>query len=62
MEPAKASIRYSIVAFLTKKFQEGGNWFVHFDGSWESLSVGSEEPPWSVGDRILITFERVRNG
>lgn len=33
-------------------------WFVHFEGSWESINFGIERPAWSVGDIVKITFEQ----
>ena len=34
-------------------------WFVHFEGSSESINFGPEKPAWQDGDEIEITFERV---
>lgn len=37
-----------------------GKWWVHFEGSRESLCFGDHQP-FGVGDNIKITFEKVPN-
>ncbi len=32
-------------------------WFIHLEGSWESLFVGYEKPDFNVGDYVIITIE-----
>lgn len=59
MGPPQAQIRYNIHTTVTKVFQLGEMWFIHFDGSWESLAVGFEEPDLLAGDKVLITFQRI---
>lgn len=51
--------RYHITTNVLKTFQIKGTWFVHFEGSWESLAVGLEEPDMKAGDSVHITFERI---
>lgn len=34
-------------------------WFVHFEGSWESLYFGDVKPNFDKGDAVKITFERL---
>ena len=52
--------RYSVTTKVRQVYNEKatGRWFVHFEGSWESLYFGMEEPAFKVGDDIKITFER----
>lgn len=39
--------------------RENLGWFVQFEGSWESLSLGKEKPGWATGDKIKITMEKI---
>ena len=59
MESVEAEIRYVIYTKVNKVFEEKGQWYVHFEGSWESLGFGWTKPPFDAGDRIKITFERM---
>lgn len=34
-------------------------WYVHFEGSYESLNFGNERPPFKEGDTIRISFEKL---
>lgn len=36
-------------------------WFVHFEGSRESIHFGFEKPDIEVGDKFKITFEKVQD-
>lgn len=36
-------------------------WFVHFEGSRESVYLGAEKPHLKVGDRVCIRIERVED-
>ena len=73
MEPTTISV-ITFVTKIEEKFQHsnwaktaGGTtyistslgWFVQFEGSSESINVGDKPPPWSVGDKIKITFNRI---
>ena len=63
MESPKESIRFQYTV-LTKVLEIKWldipkGWFVHFDGSRESINFGSEPPTWTTGDIIKITFERL---
>lgn len=40
---------------------ESLGWYVLFEGSGECLYFGETRPELSVGDKVKITFERVRN-
>lgn len=63
MSGVEAEVRYHInpkVVSIKWQNQPDG-WFVHFDGSWESMNFGIEQPPWEVGDVIHITFMKVPN-
>jgi hypothetical protein len=33
-------------------------WYIQFEGSTESIKLFDEVPPWKVGDKIKITFEK----
>lgn len=59
MEPTDRKVRYVIETKVMKVFQTGDMWFVHFQGSWESLAIGLEEPDMKAGDLVRITFEKV---
>ncbi len=53
-------IVYVILTKIMKLDFINGLWYVHFDGSRESISLGSDKPPsWKVGDKIKITLEKV---
>lgn len=63
MESPEAQVRYHVSAKVVNivwRNQPDG-WFVHFDGSRESLNFGIERPPWDIDDVIHITFEKVSN-
>lgn len=34
-------------------------WFVHLEGSWESLFLGEDEPNLVVGDTIEVRIRRI---
>lgn len=59
MEPVEAKIRYVIRTKAKRVEQIKGCWFVQFEGSWESLNFGVEEPQFNPGDKVKITFERI---
>jgi len=61
MESVEAEVRYHIITSLIKKFKMYDVWFVHFEGSRESLAIGFDEPSWVVGDEIMITVERTKH-
>lgn len=60
MESAKTKIRINHVTETEVKriAQTDGGWWVHFDGSRESIFFNGEKP-YEVGDRVKITFEKV---
>lgn len=39
------------------QYKEDLGWFVHFDGSWEKLHLGFEEPLLKKGQKVCITLE-----
>lgn len=61
MEPVEAAVRYHITTKVLKTFQEKRGWFVHFEGSWESLYLGDQEPDFKQNDVVHITIERIPN-
>lgn len=34
-------------------------WFIKFEGSHESVHFGGDKPPFNLGDKVKITFEKV---
>lgn len=48
---------YTVVEDVTEK---DGQWWVHFEGSRESMAFGTEKP-YEKGEKIKITFERVHD-
>lgn len=72
MEPPKTEVvpiphspdfklRYVAVAKVVECRILNKHWFVHFEGSRESIALAAEsEPqPFKIGDRVRITFERI---
>lgn len=68
MEPVEAKverhrlkINYTLVVKVEsiRWHNNPDGYFVHFEGSRESLNFGIEPPQWSEGDDIKITFERI---
>ena len=60
MEPAGTKIRYVIYTTVRKVDKVPIGYFVHFDGSHESIYLG-DEATLVVGDKVKITFEKVDN-
>lgn len=69
MEPPKAEIasiphspdfkiRQVVYTKAEVVVERNGEWWVHFEGSRESMCFGSMKP-WETGDTIKITFEKV---
>lgn len=50
--------RYVILSRVTLIDKRGSDWYVRFEGSWESLSLGTERPHWEKGDVIKLSFEK----
>jgi hypothetical protein len=50
--------RYHIHATIEAIYQckDLPDWWVHFEGSREALSFGTDRPDWYVGDKVHITF------
>jgi len=49
-------------AGLEAVFQDQSfGWYVAFDGSYEALYFGPTKPDFNVGDKIKISFERIRD-
>ena len=62
MEPASRTIvRYIATAKVINVARLDGYWFIHFEGSKEAIAIGvdTEPQPFSFGDRVKITFEKV---
>lgn len=34
-------------------------WYLYLEGSYEAIYVGDTKPPFNVGDKIKISFEKV---
>lgn len=68
MESAETALKINHVVYTKVKKIEvitdslGDSWYVNFDGSWESLCFGKDDPGFKVGDKMKITFERIDNG
>jgi len=63
MEPSKEPIttRYSIYTYVEDIFTHDGLYYAHFQGSKESIALGTEPLSFHPGDRVKITFEKVAN-
>lgn len=48
---------YNIFTSVEDIKQIEGHWFVHFEGSRESLNFGTDHPGFAKGDKVKITFE-----
>jgi hypothetical protein len=61
MESDQAKVRHIINTSVIDVKVIGEHWFVHFDGSRESLAFchKSEDTPFAIGDKIKISFERI---
>lgn len=59
LENVERQIRSFIKDNNTITERENMGWYVQFEGSWESLSLGMEKPAWTPGDKIKITMERI---
>lgn len=66
MESVEAEVKkhtihicYAIYAKIVsiKWMNNPDGWFVHFEGSRESLNFGIERPLWSEGQVVKITFQ-----
>ena len=61
--PLKIKINYTV---LTKVLSiewhnQPDGYFVHFEGSRESINFGIEPTQWSVGQKVKITFEGIED-
>ena len=63
MEPAKIPLttRYTIYTYVDETFTHEGQNYAHFQGSKESIALGTEPLSFHPGDRVKITFEKVTN-
>ena len=65
MESTEATIRINWIVNTTvidvRMIED--QWFVHFDGSRESMAFGhkSEPKPFEIGDEVEITFRKVKH-
>lgn len=53
---------YSKVLKVEEQKEPKVGWFVHFEGSWESIFLGEEKPAFEPGDTVKITFEKSNKG
>lgn len=68
MEPVEGSmkqklrINYTVLTSVVKAEVIGSKWYIHFDGSRESIAFdsSSEPSPFEAGDQVKITFEKVQ--
>lgn len=51
-------VRLVVYTTCSKIENHDGGWWVHLEGSWESLYIGPEVPPFREGDRIKLSIER----
>lgn len=56
--PHQSRVRYIIYTKIKAIFKEPLGWFIHLEGSWESICLGMEEPDFIPGDPVKITLER----
>ncbi len=58
-QPLDVRVQYTVLTKVQeiKWLNQPDGWFVHFEGSRESLNFGIERPQWEVGQQIKITFE-----
>ena len=63
MESLKASVRYCVISKVVSITWHDNpkGYFVHFDGSRESINFGPEPPEWAEGQKVKITFEGIDN-
>ena len=63
MEPLEkqelAPTRYTIYTYVDEVFFQDGQHYAHFQGSKESIALGTEPLSLAAGDRVKITFEKV---
>jgi hypothetical protein len=61
MEPAdaKMKVKYTVIVRVNFVTHREYGWFVHFEGSHESIFLGQERPKFNPGDTVRITFERI---
>lgn len=68
MEPAQESVKepvrinYIVLTEVVKVEALHGRWYIHFDGSRESIAFGYaiDPAPFATGDQVKITFEKVQ--
>lgn len=60
LEPHQIEVtRYVIPTKVDKLVQDPNlGWWVHFQGSWESLFLGADKPDMNIGDEVIITIQR----
>lgn len=60
MEPAQVPVtRYTIYTYIEDIFSSNGLYYVHLQGSHESVALGTEPLSFRPGDRVKITLEKV---
>lgn len=62
MEPFEAEVVrlvYTTQAHVLKINPAPEGWWVHFEGSRESIFFNGKTQPYKPGDRVKITFEKV---
>ena len=59
MEPPQTQVTVFVIYVRVDHVElHPDGWYVHFDGSWESINLGPDKP-FDEGDRVKITFEKV---
>ena len=63
MPTANTRIRtiHTVITTVKAVTGTGEDWWVHFEGSRESLAFHGEKP-FEPGEKVKITFERVTDG
>lgn len=60
LEPSIITIVWAFYVHVAKVEKIGEKYFVHFEGSWESLCFGSDAP-FKKGDLVRIEFRKVED-
>jgi hypothetical protein len=60
MEPVEGEMKFRFIIYtdVIKVERYRDRWWVHFDGSWESIGFDVEDTPFKQGDMVKITFEK----
>lgn len=61
MESLTNPVRYIFKTTVNKILIIGSvpDYYLHLEGSWESIFIGNDEPDLKVGDKVNVTIEKV---